>query len=389
MQGSIQKRVGKRGITWTVVVDAPPDPATGKRRQKRLAAATKKQLEDLLAAHIASMASGTYADASKLTIAEYVDRWIDSLGSTVRPQTSRRYADLLHQHAVPRLGGVQLAKLTPLHIQQLEADRLAAGLAANTVLMLHMVLHRALKQAMRWNLIARNVTEAVDPPRPGRSEYTTWSAAQAARFLAAAERDEYAALWRLAILTGMRRGELLGVKWEDLDLDRGTLAVQRTISRTATGNWGPGAPKTASGRRSVALQASAVEALRRHRTHQLEHRLAVGAFYQDQGYVFTTLDGRPLHINSLVARFDKLTKAAAVPRIRFHDLRHTAATLMLANGEHPKQVQERLGHSSIAITLDRYSHVTENMQRQAADRLEALLEKAAAEDSTPPAASDA
>jgi integrase len=379
MQGSIQKRVGKKGITWTVVVDAPPDPTTGKRRQKRLAAETKKRLEDLLATHVASMASGTYADASKLTVSEYIDQWLGSLDQSVRPQTHRRYADLLRQHAVPRLGGVLLAKLTPLHIQQLEADRLGAGLAANTVLMLHMVLHRALKQAMRWNLIQRNVTEAVDPPRPGRGEYTAWSAAQAARFLAAAERDDYAALWRLAILTGMRRGELLGVKWEDLDLDRGTLAVQRTISRTATGNWGPGAPKTSSGRRSVALQASAVDALRRHRTRQLEHRLAVGTFYQDRGYVFTAPDGRPLHVNALVARFTKLTITARLPRIRFHDLRHTAATLMLANGEHPKQVQERLGHSSIAVTLDLYSHVTENMQRQAADRLEALLDTAAAE----------
>jgi integrase len=378
MQGSIQKRVGKRGVTWTVVVDMPPDPATGKRRQKRLTAPTKREVEELAAKHIQSMSEGSYAESSRLTLAEYLDRWLASLGQSVRPSTRRRYTDLMRQHVIPIIGHVRLSQLAPLHIQQLHADRLAAGLSPTTVAFLHFTLHRALKQAQRWNVVARNVTELVDAPRKARPEHQTWTAAQVAAFLAVADADEQAAFWRLSLLTGMRRGELLGLKWDDLDLAKGALAVRRSLSRGEKGSFEPGAPKTASGRRAVALPSSATEALRAHRARQLAHRLEVGGAYQDQGYVFTSAEGHPLHPNSVAYKFARLTARAKLPRVRLHDLRHTSATLSLTNGEHPKIVQERLGHSGIAITLDRYSHVTMDMQRAAAERLDALL-KAAAE----------
>lgn len=373
MRGSIQKRVGTRGTTWYAVVDLPPDPVTGKRRQKRLSAPTRREVEALIAETMQTAKNGVPADAGKLTVREYMDQWLKSAEPGLKPSTFRRYHDLTRRHVIPVLGNIKLAKLSPLDIQRWHADRLATGLSATSVVHLHYMFHRALEQAMRWNMVPRNVTELVDPPRRSTPDAATWNATQVGAFLTAGDKTNLAALWRLALLTGMRRGELLGLIWEDVDLERGTLAVRRTLSRGKAGSWEVGTPKTASGRRSIALPASAVSSLRQHRIHQLEHRLKLGDIYQDQGFVFTNATGGPLHVNSLMLQFVKVIAAAGVPRIRFHDLRHTSATLMLANGEHPKIVQERLGHANISMTLDRYSHVTMDMQRAAADRLDILL----------------
>jgi integrase len=216
----------------------------------------------------------------------------------------------------------------------------------------------------------------VDPPRRKTPEAKTWDAKQVATVLATAEGTGLSALWRLALLAGMRRGELLGLKWEDIDLDKRTLAVRRTRSRGKGGTWELGQPKTTSGRRSIALPASCVNALRKHRAAQNAERLRLGSLWEDQGFVFTNHTGGPLHVNSLVAQYEKLIKTAEVPRIRFHDLRHTSATLLLAQDIHPKIVQERLGHADIGMTLNRYSHVTPSMQREAAEALDKAIENA-------------
>jgi integrase len=268
---------------------------------------------------------------------------------------------------------MKLTKLSPLDLQRLYTDRLVAGLSSTTVHLLHVVLHRMLKQAVRWGMVPRNVTEMVDPPRRTFPEITTWSSDQVARFLEAGDQHYLGALWRLALLTGMRRGELLGLKWDDIDLDRGTLAVRRTLSRGNGGTWQLTEPKTASGRRQIALPESCVAALRKHRLRQLEQRMALGPAWEDHGFVFTGRAGAPLHVNSMTVHFKKLITDAQVPTIRFHDLRHTCATLLLAEGVHPKIVQERLGHSDISMALNRYSHVTPSMQRQAADTLDTAL----------------
>ena len=378
MQGSIQKRVGKRGVTWTAVVDLPPDPLTGKRRQKRLSAPTKREIEQRVAEHIQAVARGAAADPGKLTVAQFVARWLDSLDG-VAPATRRRYADLLRLHALPQLGSRPLGQLSPLDLQQLYADRKAAGLSPTTLALLHNVLHRALQQAVRWDLLARNPAERVQAPRPRAPEPRVWDAAQLARFLAAADQTPDAALWWLACTTGMRRSELLGLHWADVDLDRGTLSVHHARKRGAGGRWELGAPKTRKGRRQLALSPRVVAALRQHRARQRALRLAYGAAYQDSGYVFTTDDGRPLHPNTLQARYRRLIAAAGLPYLPLHGLRHSYATVALASGEHPKIVQERLGHSTISMTLDRYSHVTASMQREAAARFEAVLAQAAAQ----------
>lgn len=375
MKAYIKKYTGKHGTRWYGRIDLPADPVTGARRQKRFNAPTKREVEEMAAQLLASLANGGFAeaDAGKLTVSQYLERWLTSIAETVRTSTQERYADVVHKHIEPVIGRTQLSKLSPLDVQHLYADRRSAGLSPTTINLLHNILHRALKQAIRWGLLTRNVTEAVDPPREATPEYTVWSERQSASFLTVADSHEWAALWRLALLTGMRRGEVLGLKWEDIDLARATLSVKRTLSRGTGGRFTYGVPKTTFGRRSIALPRSVVDSLKSHRVRQLEARLALDAAYQDHDVVFADVVGEPLHPNTLAYQFKRLCKLAGVPVIRLHDLRHTSATLMLANGEHPKIVQERLGHANISMTLDRYSHVTPQMQRDAANRLDDLI----------------
>src|SRR4051812_47923589 len=272
-----------------------------------------------MAQWIADIERGTALDPTRLSVGDYLAQWLDALEGVGAP-TRRRYADLVRLHIAPALGARLLAKLTPLDVQQLYADRKAAGLSPTTINLLHNCLHRALKQAVEWDLIVRNVTERVQAPRPKAPEPQTWDAEQVARFLAAAGTTNDAALWWVALTSGMRRSELLGLQWADVDVTQGVLNVSHARKRGKDNRWETGAPKTRKGRRQIALPSSAVEALRAHRTRQLEHRLAVGSYYQDEGYVFTSAEGRPLHPNSLQARFQSLVKHAELPRIKLHGL---------------------------------------------------------------------
>ncbi len=376
MASKVTKRVGRRGVSYQVMVELPRDPITGKRRQKLLTARTEKEADLLAAQMLVSIANGGFAeaDAKKLTVSEYLSGWLTYVEQTLRPSSFRRYSDVMQRHVIPIIGRVNLAKLTPLQVQNLYNDRLTKGkLSPTSVALIHNILHRALKQAVRWGLLTRNVTEAVEPPREVTPEYITWSESQVVAFLAVADADELGALWRLALLTGMRRGEVLGLRWEDVDLGRAVLAVKRTLSRGKGGTYTYGTPKTAHGRRSIALPRSVVDSLKSQRLKQVESRWEAGLAKKDDDLVFATVLGEPLHPNSVDYRFKRLIKQAGVPEIRFHDMRHTCATLMLANNVHPKIVQERLGHADVSMTLNRYSHVTMDMQRDAADQLDALV----------------
>ncbi len=306
MQGSITKHTGTTGkVSWVATVDLPRDPVTGKRRQKRITAPTRKEAEAKAAALITTIDTGGFGEATagKLTVTAYLAQWLDAARQTVRPGSARRYERALAQHVEPFIGRVLLAKLTPLDVQRLYAARLEAGLSPTTVALLHNILHRALKQAVRWGLLTRNVTEAVDVPRATVPDYATWNADQAVRFLAVADADPLAALWRLALLTGMRRGEILGLRWEDVDLARGALSVRHTLISGATGALEDGQPKTKAGRRQVALPRSVVDSLQRHRIQQLEARLQAGPAYADAGLVFADALGAPVHPSPLRRRF--------------------------------------------------------------------------------------
>jgi integrase len=291
----------------------------------------------------------------------------------VRPQTHRRYEQYVRLHAIPVVGRVSLSRLSPQHLVRLYKDRENSGLSATSVRHLHAVLHRALGQATRWGYVARNVADLVSPPRMTRLQMRALSPEQSRALLEAAQGERFEALYVLAISTGMRQGELLALKWAEVDLDTGMIQVKATLQRTPNG-FAFLEPKTTHSRRQVALTRAAVAALRRHKVSQLEERLRC-SYWQEPELVFTSEIGTPVESSNLLCRsFFPLLGRAELPKIRFHDLRHTAATLLLGQNVNVKVVSEMLGHSQIAVTLDLYSHVTPTMQRQAVEALDAVLE---------------
>ncbi len=314
-------------------------------------------------------------DTENLTTAEYLDRWLDdSKRDAVRQRTLENYAYVVRVHLKPTLGNTKLKALTPARVQSLYRSKLDSGLSARTVRLIHTVLHGALKQAVRWELVARNVTEAVAAPKPDKSrkkEIRPLDQNQADALLEEARGDRLGALYRLAVTAGLRQGELLGLRWQDVDLGRGTLCVRQQLTRTKKHGLTFTEPKTKKSRRSVKLTQGTVEALRAHRKRQLKEKLMMGNLWQDTGLVFTTTVGTPLDVGNLTNHsFRPLLERAGLPKIRFHDLRHTCATLLLRRNVNPKIVQELLGHASISETMDTYSHVLPDMQGDAVAAME-------------------
>ncbi len=314
-------------------------------------------------------------DTENLTTAEYLDRWLDdSKRDAVRQRTLENYAYVVRVHLKPTLGNTKLKALTPARVQSLYRSKLDSGLSARTVRLIHTVLHGALKQAVRWELVARNVTEAVAAPKPDKSrkkEIRPLDQNQADALLEEVRGDRLGALYRLAVTAGLRQGELLGLRWQDVDLGRGTLCVRQQLTRTKKHGLTFTEPKTKKSRRSVKLTQGTVEALRAHRKRQLKEKLMMGHLWQDTGLVFTTTAGTPLDVGNLTNHsFRPLLERAGLPKIRFHDLRHTCATLLLRRNVNPKIVQELLGHASISETMDTYSHVLPDMQGEAVAAME-------------------
>lgn len=363
-EGSIYKR---RDGRWAATISLDH----GKR--KYLYGRTRQDVGRKLTVVLKAKQDGLPIPGERQTVGQYLEGWLESARPSLRPRTWARYEQYLRLHAIPEIGRLSLAKLGPQHLQRLYSSRLEAGLSPTSVAHLHAVLHRALGQAARWGLVARNVAGLVTRPRIKRQEMATLTPGQARAFLDAAQADRLCALYAVALSTGMRQGEILALRWRDVDLEAGTLQVRATLQRTGDG-FLFAEPKTAHSRRQVALTGTAIAALRRHRRAQAEERLQLGAVWEDNDLVFANEVGRPVEATNLIRRsFHPLLKRAGLPRIRFHDLRHTAATLMLGRSVHPKVVAEMLGHSQIAVTLDLYSHVTPTMQREAVSALDAVL----------------
>jgi len=311
--------------------------------------------------------------AERQTVEQYLKHWLESVKPSLRPSTHLRYEQLVRLHALPYLGKLPITRLKPDHLQRLYADRLGSGQAPASVRQLHAVLHRAFRQATRWGLVGRNVVDLVSAPRVARSDMQALTPQQARALLDAAAGDRLEALYTVALSTGMRQGELLALRWRDVDLEARSIGVRNTLQRTADGHM-LGDPKTARSRRHVRLTATAIQALKRHRIMQNEERLRVGVAWQNLDFVFSDeVGGFIKEWNLRKQSFLPLLKRAGLPIIRFHDLRHTAATLMMGQGVHPKIVSEMLGHSQVSITLDLYSHVTPTMQETATEALDAVL----------------
>ena len=352
-EGSVYRRGDGRVVgEW---VDA-----TGKRRY--ISGKTKTGVQRRLRELLADRDRGIAYDSENLTVGDYLDRWLDAVKGSVRPRTWQRSEEVVRLHLKPTVGHQRLEKLNAMHAQALYAQKLEAGLSARMVEIIHTTLHKALKQAVRWLLVPRNVAEAATPPRQTRLEIMALSREQAWALLEAARGDRLEAFWVLAVTTGMRNGELLGLQWRDVDLEAGTLRVRRTVFNGVVSS-----PKTSAGRRRIRLSGMAVAALKEHRTATAKRRISE--------WVFSTEKGTSVSVHNVDNRSWKpLLRRAGLPTTtRMHDLRHTCATLLLSRGVPIKVVSEMLGHASVSITLDTYSHVLPDMQESAARAMDEAL----------------
>jgi integrase len=358
-EGSIAKRKdGRWSAAYTV---------GGKR--KYAYGKTRKEVVQKLREALADSDGAYYPD---IEIGNYLGRWLDdSVKESVRTRTYERYESVCRVHIIPYIGEKKLAGLTEMDVQSLYRERLDAGCSTRTVQYVHVTLHKALKQAVRWRLVSRNVAEAAVPPKVQKTEIRVLSPDQAKVFLKSVEGHRLETMFALAITTGMRQGELLGLRWDDIDLEAGTLYILRTLSKTKNGivfNQ----PKTAKGRRAVALTHLATRALEKHKVRQDEEKKS---WEEDHGLVFPNIYGEPRSQREpMIKALKKALEKAGLPLIRFHDLRHTAATLMLSKSVHPKIVSEMLGHGDVAFTLSVYSHVLKGMQAGAVRAMDDILD---------------
>lgn len=316
-----------------------------------------------------------------LTVRSYLAEWLDMKATALSPTTAAWYRFVIDRHIVPQLGHLSMAELRPQHIQRLYADRLrprpdgSGQISRSSVRGIHRILHAALSQAVRLQVVDRNPCDAVDPPKGGGRPPRFWKPEDAAKYLSAIRSDRLFALFHLALGTGLRRGELLGLRWTDIDFDRGSLTVNQVRVRAGRGTIAK-EPKTAGSHRTIALSRQVCDTLRLHAIAQREEKRLMAEAYEDCGLVFAGIDGRPLNPDYIGCQyFRRLISLADVPRINFHGLRHTHATLLAMGGVPLKTVSARLGHSSVKITGDIYSHVLDRMDRQAADEFDkAILE---------------
>jgi integrase len=371
-EGTIHKRADGR---WQAIVSLEG----GKR--KYFYGKTRQEVARRLSEALHELDRGLPMLDERQTIQQYLQTWIETVRPQIRASSWRRYSDYVRVHLIPGLGKIPLARLSPQHLQLFYARKLASGLSQSTVHHIHGMLHRALKDALLMGLVQRNICEMVRSPRRSTREMIALSEEQAKRILEVVKDDRYETLYLLALTTAMREGELLGLRWQDVDLEKATVQVRMNVQE-ADGRFIIAETKTAYSRRNISLTRAAVEALRRHRARQNEERLLMGAAWNTRlDLVFPNAWGGILIPDNFVKRsFKRVVKQAGLsPETRFHDLRHTAATLLLAGGVHPKVVSEMLGHADISITLRIYAHVTPNMQLAAVQLMESMFGAASME----------
>lgn len=378
MKGHIRERSPGH---WAIVIEHR-DAATGKRKPRwHSFKGTKRQAQVECARLISALKGGTYLEPDKTTLAAFLERWIDHTKAHVSPRSHERYADIARKNIAPLLGGVTLNKLRPAQIAEAYATALASGrrdgkggLSPRTVHHMHRILKQALGQAVKWELLNRNPCDAVDPPKVERATMQTFDLPQTAELIDALRDTRMLIPALLAVLCGLRRGELAALRWRNVDLTAGQIAVVESAEETKDGVRYK-EPK--SGRaRTVALSSTMIEELKAHRARQAQELLKLGVRLSGDSFVVAQADASPLKPTSITHEWVRLLGQTSLPRIRFHDLRHAHATHMLASGVHPKIASERLGHSKVGITLDLYSHVLPNMQADAVAQVDDALRAA-------------
>ena len=354
-----------------------------RRRAIKGGFATQRECQAALNKVLTAVEARTFVAPTRITVKAFLlSEWLPAIKGTLRPTTYASYTMLAHEHVIPRLGGLQLQNLTPAAINALYAYlleegrvRSKGGLSTSSVRRVHAVLHRACRDAVRWGRLTANPVDAADPPKTSAEhsdKLPVWTAEQLSAFLAYVADDRLYALWRLLAMTGMRRGEALGLQWSCLDMEGSTLTICRAwVPVNGIGQMSE--PKTKRGRRAIALDPVTLDALKAHAARQADEQLHWDETRGDAGFVFTREDGRPLHPWAVSKAFRDHRTAALLPHIPLHGLRHTYATLALATGINPRIVSARLGHATVALTLDVYSHVLPQADQEAADRIAELL----------------
>ena len=373
-RGSIERRLLDDGsVRYDVRVDLGPDPITHKRRQRKKTFTTKRAAQASLTAWLASLDNGTAVERSRQTVAQMMEYWLQTYARHhCSAKTLDDYQRTIRVHIVPALGSIPVQKLTADAVQKFYSDKLAAGCGPRTVELCHLRLKQALGQAMHLGLVPRNVADLVTPPRVPRKPMLTWDEAQARAFLAVATQSGRGPIWLVALATGMRRGELLGLRWRDVDFVQGVLCVRQTVG-ALRGKPEIKPPKTKSSIRDVPVPAEVMAALREHRRQQNEQRLALGPAWEDHDLVFAAGNGRPIYPDNLKRDYDRLIALAGVPRIRIHDQRHTHVTLAIAAGADIGAVSQRIGHARTSITMDVYHHVLPRTYAEVSAKVGAAL----------------
>lgn len=379
-EGSIYKRSDG---TWVAKASVGYDPATGKPKRKSFYGKTRKEVADKMAQALQEVRNGTYIEPAQTTFGEWLDKWLTGYKKgQLKPSTYQSYEILINVHIKPALGKIPMAKLQAHMLQSFYNGKLAAGradgkggLSTRMVRYLHAIIRQALEQAVKEGLLVRNVADATSPPTVKNKQMRPLTENELLFFFEAAKGDRMFPAYVLAATTGLRRGELLGLCWDSVGLEHGVITVKRQLIPLRDGLSLEETTKSKSGRRSITLTDDAIRELKVWRKRQAQEKLLLGEAYQDTGLVFCKEDGTPIDPREFTKRFQRQLAKAGLPKVRLHDLRHTHASLLLARGVHPKVVQERLGHSSITMTLDLYSHLTPGLQEAAAHTLDGLLRK--------------
>ncbi|MDG3578355.1 site-specific integrase [Rhizobium sp. YJ-22] len=378
MKGHIRERSPGK---WAIILDVP-NPETGRRRRKwHTFHGTKRQAQVECARLIAELDGGSYVEPAKTTVREYFEHWLKHEKANVSPKTHQRYEELLLKNVAPILGSVTLNKLSAARIdatwgQLLESGKRngKGGLSPRTVHHCRRVMLTAMDQAVKWDLLKKNPVAATRPPKVERASMEAYGALQMGQMLDELRDTRMFVPALLASLCGLRRGEILALRWRDVDLAAASISVRYSAEQVGR-EVRYKEPKSGKSR-TVALSTTVVAELRKHRANQGEEQLKLGIRPDENAFVVAQIDGRPLKPTSLTHEWTRLISKTSLPHIRFHDLRHSHATQLLAAGVHPKIASERLGHSTVGITLDLYSHVMPGMQANAAEQVDAAIKAA-------------
>lgn len=377
MAAHIEKHKLKGGKTcWRVIVEQGMGPDGKRKRIYRNVHGTKKEAEALMAKLVSELNTGLLIEPTKITVTEYLRDWLVTyVQPNLSPTSVDGYTVNIEKHIIPRIGHIPLQQLKPTHVQKFYQDLLqngrtdgTGGLSARSVLYVHRNLREALDHAVRLQLIQRNVADMVTLPKAGNYKAEVYSPDELTHLLQVAKDTDMELPVALAAVMGLRRGEVLGLRWCDIDFDKKKLTVCNNLVQTSKGNISK-EPKSANSLRILELPEGLIPILKRHKALQAENRLKLGAGYREDNYVYCKADGSPYSPGYLSRKFTAFLKKNHLKRIRFHDLRHSNATLMLACGIPAKVASERLGHSNIGITLDLYSHCLDSMQKDAAEKI--------------------